>query len=95
MVRTRAHRQAKMSASKATTDLPADEAMAGFVEPRTLLVRLNMTLVTQATFPAAIALDKGWRVVHGSARHIHRPLARVLGLSLCMPLARCKWPLAH
>ena len=40
------------------------DTSAAFVEPRTLLVRLNMTLVTQATFPAAVSLDRGYLLLY-------------------------------
>ena len=41
-----------------------DRASIGVIEPRTLLTRINMTLVTQATFPAAVALDRGMLVLY-------------------------------
>ena len=34
------------------------------VDARTLLTRLNMTFVTQATFPAAIPLDRGYLLLY-------------------------------
>jgi hypothetical protein len=48
-------------AGAAARQRPASSRMEsisiGFVEPLTLITRLNMTLVTQATFPAAISLE--------------------------------------
>ena len=68
-----------------------DDPSAGFIDPRTLLVRLNMTLVTQATFPAAVALDRGWLVLYEDLQThkliVLRGLMRFLGLDHLPPVA--------
>ena len=58
---------------------------SSFVEPRTLLTRLNMTLVSQATFPAAAgALDRGLLVLYEDLQTqrltVLRGLFRFLGI---------------
>ena len=54
-----ADRRSASTGGESPTALPET-----FVEPRTLLQKVNMTLVSQATFPAAVALERGMLVLY-------------------------------
>ena len=42
----------------------ASQERLDWVDPRTLLLKVNMTLVSQASFPAGVALERGLLVVY-------------------------------
>lgn len=75
----------------ATSPVGDGNAEERFVEPRTLLTRLNMTLVTQATFPAATALDRGFLILYEDLQSqrlaVLRSLLGFLGLQYVPAIA--------